>query len=152
MIAEQQVVRIAYDVIQSVRVGCLATVAPDGQPYQRYLAVVPSDESLQWLYSISAQATRKVEHLREHRNVSWIFGSPPYADVVTLHGRAVVQPTVEIPDWVYNLLIETASVYAVGAMTDPHYHYEAIVTQVEAIELLSPGRGLTAPQRVAPLP
>ena len=146
---DQPILEAAQRIMEDVGVGCLSTVGPGDRPHSRYMAAVTANDSLDWLYSLSAQATRKVEHLHKHPYVCWLFATADYQDVVTLHGRASIQPTAEMPSSVYHRLIEFAQPYAVNVTTDPHhYHFEAIVTRVETVELLAPHMGLTSPKRV----
>ncbi|MEX0654399.1 MAG: pyridoxamine 5'-phosphate oxidase family protein [Phycisphaeraceae bacterium] len=149
MLTDPQIIDAARQLIEDVGVGCLVTIGPDQRPYARYMGAVPGDEALNWFYSLSAHATQKVEHLREHAEVCWVFADANYENVATLHGKARIEPTSEMPASVYDRLIEFARPYAVNVLTDPHHHqYEAIITQVETVELLSPEKGLTTPRQV----
>ena len=149
MIDDARILETARSLVDEIGVGCLSTVGPGDRPHGRYMAAVTRNDNLQWLYSLSAQATRKVEHVRHFPHVCWLFATADYQDVVTLHGRASIQPTSEMPSSVYHRLIEFAQPYAVNVTTDPHhYHFEAIVTRVESVELLAPHLSLTSPRLV----
>lgn len=149
MIDDQQVLAIAREVVEKVAVGCFTTVDEQGRPFARYMSAVTADEKVHWLYSLSGHQSHKVEHLRGNRHVCWIFAEPNYERVVTLHGRATIKPTSEMPVSAYEQLIEFTRPYAVNLLTDEHHHqYDAILTGVESVDLLAPGMGLTAPQSV----
>lgn len=150
MATDQEMLDLARRLIDEVAVGCMVTIGPEGKPYARYMGGVPGTDDFGWLYSLSAHATNKIEHLRDHPDVCWIFANRGYEDVVTLHGKAKVEPTSEMPASIYDRLIEFAKPYAVNVLTDPHhYQFEAVVTQVESIELLAPHLGVTAPHAIS---
>ncbi|MFA9478305.1 pyridoxamine 5'-phosphate oxidase family protein [Phycisphaerales bacterium AB-hyl4] len=146
MTSDQDMLDLARQLIDEVGVGCMVTIGPDGRPYARYMGAAPADDGLGWVYSLSAHATHKVEHIRQQPEVCWVFANRNYQDVVTLHGKAGIEPTADMPASIYDRLVEFARPYAVNVLTDPHhYQFEAVVTRVETVELLAPHLGVNAP-------
>ncbi len=148
MLLDSDIRDIAHQVIEQVQVGSFATVDDEQKPHLRYMAAVPLDENLHFLYSLSAQATGKIEQLQHHPDVSWTFASANYHEVVTLHGRATIDSTQDMPEWIYDRLIGFANDYVINVLTEPHYNYNAIITRIDTVQLLAPHRGVITPQTI----
>ncbi|HEY8965836.1 MAG TPA: pyridoxamine 5'-phosphate oxidase family protein [Candidatus Methylacidiphilales bacterium] len=69
--------------------GVLATMDRDGLPRMRWMASL-SFEFFPYLYTLTSPSSRKVDQLKQHREVSWMFFNADLTLVVNLFGHAEV--------------------------------------------------------------
>ena len=69
----------------------LATVGEDSLPYVRWMSPIFAAGSLKEFHVLAAPHSRKIAQIKRNSRVSWVFSTPSYGEVVTLHGTASVE-------------------------------------------------------------
>lgn len=139
--------RHAATLIEQEFIGTFITLDDAGLPHARLMgAALETPGSPARLYSLCGRATRKVEHIRKHHRVCWLFHSPDHGQVVQLTGAAHVHDTAQLADDVWRRLSDTTRPYVEQSVRDePHFAFDVIETHVESIELLGRDFGLLTP-------
>lgn len=138
----------AAKVVLDQGVGLMCTVTPDGVPNARWMTALLPD-GLKRIITLSAADARKIDDLRAHPEVCWIFTAEHFHDVVTLHGRVVVHDSALAGMEAWDRLTRAVQTYAFSSIReadDPRV--VTIETIVEQVELLSPGLELFTPQKL----
>lgn len=86
---ENDPMRAFRSLLDSVRVGLLTNVGPDGYPRSRWMTAATLPRQHGYLYCVSVAGARKVGELELDDRVGWTFQSPSLDEVVSLRGRAV---------------------------------------------------------------
>jgi len=82
--------------LDSSKVGLLATSGHDGQPHTRWVtaAMLPGERRL--LYCVTMAGTRKAKDIVDNDRVAWSFQSPSLDTIVSLTGRARILDLPEL--------------------------------------------------------
>ncbi|MFP4143843.1 MAG: pyridoxamine 5'-phosphate oxidase family protein [Phycisphaeraceae bacterium] len=151
---DQEIIARATELIDSAFIGVMTTVDERGHPQARCIAAIADSPQLYRLYSLTGRGTRKVEHLTATPRLCWAFRLPDDDASVTVEGTAELLPTSGLPESVWDRLIDYTVPYALPAMQklrdERHTNFVSIVTEIEAIEYVSPDRGISSPRRVEP--
>lgn len=146
---DQQIANRALTVINEAFVGVFSTVDAQGVPHSRVMGAAPMADGLYKLYTLSGKTTRKLQHIQANNRVTWLFHSPHYNDVVTLHGRAeaLESPVVAQPVW--DRLSECARAYAMNALSnESNLEFVVIETRIELLEFICPRMKIYQPRVV----
>ncbi len=149
MPTDAELISLAARTIEDAFIGVLATVDEQDRPDCRHMAAVAADETLHYLFSLTATETRKVHEVRDHAEVCWLFASEKYERVVRLMGQASFGNTNDLPMSAWNRLVDYANAYVTPDLRDKeHYAFYAMTTRVDALEFLCPEMGLITPHTV----
>jgi pyridoxamine 5'-phosphate oxidase len=84
-------------ILDTARVGLLTTVDNDGQPWVRWMTPKFLRGEPGRLYAITAEGFRKVDHIRNNRNVGWMIQNNTMDEVIHITGKAMIvdNPTLK---------------------------------------------------------
>ena len=146
MTGNDQLLGRAIQVVTDVQVGLLTTVDATGRPHARFMAA-RAESGLGRIITLTAGGTEKVQNLRAHDAVCWVFARPDLSDVVTLYGRAKVLSSPLAAAAAWDHLFEAVRTYAVGPLSnDNDLTLVVIETHVESGDIISPPLDLFTPQ------
>jgi len=126
--------------IDSVRVGILATVAPDGHPHLRWITAATLPQTSGCLYAASSVDSPKAAELDASDRVQWSFQSPGLDEIITVRGRASVLDNPALKGEVLEALGPNLSNFW-RAHPDPAC-LVVIETVIDQIRLFRPMEGL----------
>ncbi len=88
---------ITEGILDKARVGILTTIGRDGRPWTRWMTPAMLRGQKGTIYAITAEGFRKVEHIRENHNVSWMIQKNTMDEVIHLTGKASIvdNPTLK---------------------------------------------------------
>lgn len=134
-----QVVRVARQLLKEGNPGVLTTVDQSGFPQSRWMATMSFDDFPN-LYTLTAATSRKVEQIREHPIVQWMFTDRDLSFVVNLTGRAeLFLRDSETMRRIWTHIADKSRAYFMNAALDTP-GFVVIHTKVEAIECTIPKR------------
>ena len=146
-ITDRDVLARAARVVHRAFVGAMPTLDQQGEPITRYMAAAAVGETLHHLYTLTGRATRKLDHLRHHHEVCWLFALPDYEEVVTLRGRAWALDQPVVAQHVWDRLSEAARAYAMNVLSNrEQVEFVVIESQIDRVEWLCPGEGVVMPR------
>jgi general stress protein 26 len=141
------VVDIAKRMANGERPGVFATVDEKGRPHLRWMATL-SLEEFPLLYTITAPGSRKIDHIKRHPEVSWMFTNEEMNTIITINGKAQITTDSAKMNRVWKLLEDKSKAYFLSIQTDGP-GFAVIETEIEAIECVIPKydfRFITRPQ------
>jgi general stress protein 26 len=134
----QEVIRNVINLVNNYPLGILTTISDDGEPHARWMGTAAMD-GVRRIYTLSGQHARKIEHIRRHPQVSWVFSDPHHLSVASLFGTATVEVSGIDTQAVWDMLSRSATSYAMGVTSDDaNIELCCIETRVQRVELISP--------------
>lgn len=134
----QEIMSSVINLVNNYSLGVLTTISDDGVPHARWMATVAMD-GVRRIYTLSGQHARKIEQIRRHPQVTWIFTDPHHRNVASLFGTASVETSAIDTQAVWDMLARSATNYAMGATSDEaNIELCCIETRVRRVELISP--------------
>ena len=132
----EYVIDIAKKLADGKRPGILATVDEQGMPHLRWMATLSLHD---WprLYTITSPNSRKVQHIKAHPSVSWMFSNNEMNVVVNIRGKARIATDVVKMQHVWKLLEDKSKAYFLSIATDGP-GYAVIETEIEDIDCIVP--------------
>ncbi len=126
----------------------LSTVGEDSTPFTRWMSPIFATGDLKEFHALAAPRSRKIEHLRTNPRVTWVFSSPDFEDVVTIHGKAFVDEDPALRAEIWERMPEKQRSFILR--NDENLQFAIIRTDVERVEHLRPREGQTEPTTFAP--
>ena len=126
----------------------LATVGDDSSPHVRWMSPIFAGGSLKVFHTLAAPQSRKIAQIQANGKVSWVFSSPQFEEVVTLHGTALVADDPLLRAEVWEAMPDKQRAYILR--NDENLEFVIIRTEVETVEYLRPKEGQTAPDILKP--
>lgn len=126
----------------------LATVGDDGRPYARWMSPIFASGNLDRVLTLAAPQSRKVAHIRKTPEVSWVFHSPAFDEVITLHGHAEVDQDPMLRGQVWEAMTDKHRTFMLK--NDDNLAFVVVITWVERIEHLRARLGQTKPTVLKP--
>jgi pyridoxamine 5'-phosphate oxidase len=74
-------------ILEAHRTGLLATVGDDGGPHVRWLSPALLRSRPGAIYALTAPRFAKVDQVRAHPLVEWMFQTPALGEIITVRGR-----------------------------------------------------------------
>lgn len=126
----------------------LATVGDNAEPYARWMSPIFATGSLERFHTLAAPASRKIAHIRANEKVSWVFHTPQFDEVVTVHGRASVDDDPLLRAEIWESMPDKQRSFILR--NDENLEFVIIRTEVETLEYLRPKEGQTTPVVISP--
>lgn len=126
----------------------LSTVGEGSEPFARWMTPVFARGDLKEFHALAAPRSRKVEHIKKNPRVAWVFSTPAWDEVVTLHGTASIEDDPGLRAEVWERMPEKHRAFILN--DDANLCCVVIATRVERIEYLRPLEGQTVPVPLAP--
>lgn len=139
------VIRLAKQLADGNRPGVLATVDEDGLPHLRWMSTLSLREFPQ-LYALTSPASRKVEHIRNHPKVSWMFTAEGSSMVVNLSGTARVVSDKNEINRVWSVIENKSNAFFLSLDTAAD-GVAVIETTIEDVECVVPRYDLHYPAK-----
>jgi general stress protein 26 len=132
--------------IESARLGVLATVDAHGRPRMRWMTPATVDGRPGYLYSLTVPDFEKSVHLGENSALEWMLQSRDLREVLFVRGRGLIVDEPGLRDEVREALgPELGILWRVDR--DPA-EMVVLETAIEELELYTPMTGQTASVRV----
>ncbi len=129
-------IELAKKMADGTRPGILATVDEHGMPHLRWMATL-SLQDFPLLYTITSPTSRKVQHIKDHPNVSWMFSNEEMNVIVNIRGQARVTNDPAKMQRIWNLLEDKSKAYFLSiAIAGPGF--AVIETEIEDIDCIVP--------------
>lgn len=152
MLSREQILNDAIHVINQSFLGMFTTVDGSGMPHSRWMGSAVLAEGITRIYTLSGKESRKLDHLIRNPQVTWVFSTAGYGDIINLYGQGRVLAAPIVAQSIWDRLVECAQTYAMSALSDDrNIEFVTIETLVQRVELISPRRKIFIPQ-VADLP
>ena len=132
----EYVIDLAKKLAGGERPGVLATVDEQGMPHMRWMATL-SLRDLPLLYTITSPASRKVQHIKRHPGVSWMFSNVEMSIIINLRGKARISSDVGKMQRVWELLEDKSKAYFLSIAAD-RPGFVVIETKIEDIDCILP--------------
>jgi general stress protein 26 len=130
------VVDLTKKMADGTRPGVLATVDENGAPHLRWMATL-SLHDFPLLYTITSPISRKIQHIVEHPQVSWMFSNEEMNVIVNLRGNArIVTDSAKIQQ-VWKMLEDKSRAYFLSISTEGA-GFAVIETEIEDIDCIVP--------------
>jgi general stress protein 26 len=132
----EYVIDLAKKLTDGKRPGILATVDEHGMPHLRWMATLSLHD---WplLYTITSPASRKVEHIKNNPNVSWMFSNEELNVIINIRGKARLATDFGKMQRVWKLLEDKSKAYFLSIATDGP-GFAVIETEIEDIDAVVP--------------
>ena len=132
----EYVIDLAKKLADGQRPGILATVDENGMPHLRWMATLSLHD---WplLYTITSPASRKVQHIQNNPNVSWMFSNDEMNVIVNIRGKARIANDVGKMQHVWKLLEDKSKAYFLSIASDGP-GFAVIETEIEGIDCSVP--------------
>ena len=132
----EYVIDLAKKLADGSRPGILATVDEQGMPHLRWMATLSLHD---WplLYTITSPTSRKIQHLSNNPNVSWMFSNEEMNVVVNIRGKARITDDVGKRQHVWKLLEDKSKAYFLSIANDGP-GFAVIETEIEDIDCTVP--------------
>ncbi len=144
-----EILQLALAVVQECEVGLLSTVDESGRPHARWMGSVAKDEDVSWIITIASPNSRKIDQIRCHPDVEWIFTDSKWDRVVHLRGRAILieDPALIKRDW--NRILDKSRAYFLR-FQETGLGFSVIETHIEEIEYTLPKINVFHRHRLVP--
>lgn len=126
----------------------LTTVGDGPAPFARWMTPVFAAGSLKEFHALACPRSRKLDQIRANPSVAWVFASPQFEDVVTIHGAAEVDDDPLVRAEIWESLPDKRRAFILAS--DENLEFLIIRTVVERIEYLRPRSGETTPRTLEP--
>jgi len=100
---DRQVQAMVRRVVDGTHPGVLTTIDENGQPQARWMASLSFDD-IPWLYTLTAQDSRKVAQIEKHPEVGWMFCNADLSLVVHMTGKAKIFKDIETVKKIWALI------------------------------------------------
>ncbi|PKL24726.1 MAG: hypothetical protein CVV47_09845 [Spirochaetae bacterium HGW-Spirochaetae-3] len=127
--------------IDSARVGVLATVGSDGYPHTRWMTAVTLPGEKDFVYCVSMAGSRKAADIAFSDRVAWSFQAPDLSRVATIAGRAAI---IETPE------LKARVLEALGRDLETFWRVNPDPSRLVVIETLIESAALYRPNAAAP--
>jgi general stress protein 26 len=132
----EDVINLAKSIVNGHYPGILGTIDAEGKPQMRWMSTLALDD-FPVFQTLTSPESRKVQELKEHPEVNWMFFNKDLSLVVNLKGKAKVISDGPTLKRIWQRIVDMSHAYFLE-----HYHKKpgfcAIETVVESIELHSP--------------
>jgi len=132
----EDILGVVRTLIDGTRPGILATLDGKGFPRMRWMSSLACGEFPN-LYTLTASTSRKIDHLRDHPRVTWMFFNIDLSLVVTLIGRADVLEDRKALAHVWNHVTDKQHAYFLRNCTNGP-STAVIRTRIERVECTTP--------------
>lgn len=132
----EYVIDLAKKLADGTRPGVLATVDENGMPHMRWMATI-SLQDFPMLYTITSPQSRKIQHILDNPNVSWMFSNEETNVIVNIRGRARITDDFGKMQHVWKLLKDKSKAYFLNIATDGP-GFAVIETEIENIDAVVP--------------
>ncbi len=132
----EYVIDLAKKLADGRRPGVLATVDDKGMPHVRWMATL-SLRDWPLLYTITSPASRKVQHIKRHPSVSWMFSNEELNIIINIRGKARIVTDPGKMQQVWKLLEDKSKAYFLSIATDGA-GFAVIETEIEDIDCILP--------------
>jgi general stress protein 26 len=132
----EYVIDLAKKLADGKRPGILATVDEQGMPHLRWMATL-SLRDWPLLYTITSPTSRKVEHIKNNPNVSWMFSNEELNVIINIRGKARIATDLGKMQHVWKLLEDKSKAYFLSIATDGP-GFAVIETEIEDIDAVVP--------------
>jgi general stress protein 26 len=132
----EYVVDLAKKLADGKRPGILATVDENGVPQMRWMATL-SLHDFPLLYTITSPASRKIQHIKNNSNVSWMFSNEEMNVVVNIRGKARIVSDSGKMQRVWKMLEDKSKAYFLSINSDGP-GFAVIETEIEGIDAVVP--------------
>ncbi|MCE0523884.1 MAG: pyridoxamine 5'-phosphate oxidase family protein [Methylacidiphilales bacterium] len=132
----EYVIDLARKLADGRRPGILATVDENGMPHLRWMATL-SLRDFPILYTITSPQSRKVQHIINNPNVSWMFSNEEMNIIVNIRGKARIATDVGKMQHVWKLLEDKSKAYFLSIAIDGP-GFAVIETEIEDIDCTVP--------------
>lgn len=122
----------------------LSTVGGDGRPYCRWMSPVLVTGNLNEVDSLVLRGSRKIQQIVENPQVTWLFQSPGFDEVVSLHGEAWVDADPGYKSLVWDRMPDRHRTLFFRAKD--YTGFEVLRTRIEEIEYIQPLAGEFKPE------
>ena len=129
-------IELAKKMADGTRPGVFATVDDRGMPHLRWMATL-SLQDFPLLYTITSPASRKLQHIKDHPNVSWMFSNEEMNVIVNIRGKARIADDSGKMQRVWKLLEDKSKAYFLSIATDGS-GFAVIETEIEDIDCIVP--------------
>jgi len=145
--SEKNLIAEASRIVSDAFIGILTTVDADGVPHSRWMGTSMGVEGVGRLYCLSGAKARKIDQIHRNPNVTWVFTTRDYRDVVTLYGQAVVLDSPIVAQHVWDRLTACTKPYVMSTFADDD---DAEMTTIETVitrgEVISPRMKIHKPE------
>lgn len=132
----EYVVDLAKKLADGKRPGVLATVDEQGMPHLRWMATL-SLHDFPLLYTITSPTSRKLQHISNNPNVSWMFSNEEMNVIVNIRGKARIATDFGKMQHVWKLLEDKSKAYFLSIANDGP-GFAVIETEIEDIDCVVP--------------
>jgi general stress protein 26 len=132
----EYVIDLAKKLADGRRPGVFATVDEHGMPHLRWMATV-SLNNWPLLYTITSPESRKLQHIGNNPNVSWMFSNDEVSIIVNIRGKARLVSDVGEMQRVWKLLEDKSKAYFLSISTGGP-GFAVIKTEIEDIDATVP--------------
>lgn len=145
-LTQEQGLSEAIRLVNRATTGILATLDDNGGPQARWMGFTTMADGLRRIYCLTARTTRKIEQIRRHPDVCWLFSNDDQGHVVTLYGKACVIDSSIVAQQVWDRLITSGHPYIMSTLGDNSaLELVAIESRIQRLELLCPRLGIFEP-------
>jgi general stress protein 26 len=132
----EYVIDLAKKMADGKRPGVLATVDENGMPHIRWMATLSLCD-FPLLYTITSPISRKIQHIVDHPQVSWMFSNEELNVIVNIRGKArIVSESGKIQQ-VWKMLEDKSRAYFLSISTESA-GFAVIETEIEDIDCIVP--------------
>lgn len=124
----------------------LTTVGSDSRPHARWMTPVLVTGNLDEVDCLVLPGSRKMRHVLDNPHVTWLYQSPSFDEVVTVHGQAWVEKDLGYRSLVWDRMPEKQRVLFFRSPEPTGF--EVLRTRVERIEYIQPLSGELKPTLV----
>jgi general stress protein 26 len=142
----EHVLRLAKQLANGNRPGTLATVDRSGGPHIRWMSTL-SLEEFPHLYALTSPTSQKVDHIRNHPQVSWMFTTEGSSMVVNLSGTATIISDKSALNRIWRLIEDKSNAFFLSLNTTTD-GVVVIDTLIENVECVVPRYDLHYPSKV----
>jgi general stress protein 26 len=132
----EYVIELAKRLADGRRPGILATVDEQGMPHLRWMATL-SLQDFPVLYTITSPRSRKIQHIENNPNVSWMFSNEEMNTIVNIRGKARIASDFGKMQHVWKMLEDKSKAYFLSLSTDGP-GFAVIETEIEDIDCSVP--------------
>ena len=132
----EYVIDLAKKLADGTRPGVLATVDEHGMPHVRWMATL-SLRDWPLLYTITSPASRKVQHIKRHPSVSWMFSNDELSIIINIRGKARIADDSGKMQQVWKLLEDKSKAYFLSIDAEGS-GFAVIETEIQDVECILP--------------
>jgi len=132
----EDIMGLARSLVNGRHPGVLGTVGMDGIPEVRWMSTLSFDE-FPVFYTLTSPDSRKIEQIKSHPGVNWMFFNEDLSLVLNLRGKAeIINDVVELKK-IWQKIEDMSHAYFLNNATRK-LGFVAIKTTVQSIECNSP--------------